>query len=55
MGREETSSRQELLKQLEAMKNEEKRFLNELQKYKDSDPEVLDKKRKEIEVRSSLL
>ncbi|KAG8276967.1 meiotic nuclear division protein 1 homolog [Homalodisca vitripennis] len=50
VGREDTNSRQELLKKLQAAKLEEGKLLQEIQKFKDSDPEVLEQMKNEMKV-----
>lgn len=42
VGREETDQRTEILGRMQQLKNEEKTLLMEIQKYKNSDPEVLE-------------
>ncbi|XP_054267552.1 meiotic nuclear division protein 1 homolog [Macrosteles quadrilineatus] len=48
VGREDTSARQELIKKIELLKGEENKLILEIQKYKDSDPEVLEQMKTDI-------
>lgn len=48
VGREDTEKRQKLLQSLQVMRADEERLTLEIQKYKDSDPEALEKMKNEI-------
>lgn len=50
VGREETNQRLEVLENIEKLKKEKECVLKELQKYKDSDPEVLEQMKVQIKV-----
>ncbi|KAJ9600763.1 hypothetical protein L9F63_001078 [Diploptera punctata] len=50
VGREPTDERNEILKKLAELKTKEADLLKEIQKYQDSDPEVLDKMKAQTEV-----
>lgn len=50
VGREETEKRIKLLQRLQTMKMDEERITLEIQKYKDSDPEMLEKMKNDIQV-----
>lgn len=48
VGREDTEKRLQLLQRLQAMKGEEDKLTLEIQKFRDSDPEALEKMKREI-------
>uniref|UniRef100_A0A1B6M0L2 Meiotic nuclear division protein 1 homolog n=1 Tax=Graphocephala atropunctata TaxID=36148 RepID=A0A1B6M0L2_9HEMI len=50
VGREDTNARQELLKKIETAKSKEIKLFQEIQKFKDSDPEVLEQMKSDIKV-----
>ena len=50
VGREETEKRIKLLPRLQAMKVDEEKITLEIQKYRDSDPEMLEKLKNEIQM-----
>lgn len=50
VGREDTEKRLQLLQKLQTMKGEEERLTLEIQKFRDSDPEALEKMKKEIKI-----
>ncbi|XP_034244349.1 meiotic nuclear division protein 1 homolog [Thrips palmi] len=50
VGREDTEKRLQLLQKLQTMKGEEDKLTLEIQKFRDSDPEALEKMKKEIKI-----
>ena len=50
VGREETEKRLKVLQRLRTMQVDEERLTLEIQKYKDSDPEMLEQMKNEIQV-----
>lgn len=54
VGREDTDKRLKLLQKLQTMKGEEEKLTLEIQKYRDSDPEALEKMKKEITVSAAV-
>lgn len=50
-GREDNEERNLILNQLTKLKNEEDNLKKQIQKYKDSDPEVIEKLKSDIKVK----
>ncbi|XP_047108637.1 meiotic nuclear division protein 1 homolog [Schistocerca piceifrons] len=50
LGREESDERTTILENIASLKTEEARLKDEIQKYKDSDPEVLEQMKQQIQV-----